>query len=69
MEKVLCSECFYNTGLRVEAANIGDRSDQPCQNCLSRNGAGLDQEALAKLMTRFFVGGSRSPIPTTSLPN
>jgi len=60
-QKLLCSECFSNAGLRIEAAQIGDRNDEPCQNCSSRNGGGLKQEALEQLMTRFFVDGSRSP--------
>jgi hypothetical protein len=60
-QKLLCSECFFNAGLRIEAAHIGDQNDEPCQNCSSRNGRGLKLEALQQLMTRFFVNGSRSP--------
>jgi RES domain len=60
-QKVLCSECFLNAGLRIEAAHFGDRGNEPCQNCSSRNGCGLGLEALEQLVTRFFVDGSRSP--------
>jgi hypothetical protein len=64
-EKILCGECFSNAGLRSEAAHIGNQDDRPCENRLSRNGAALDQDGLDKLMTRFFVEGSRQPyLPT-----
>jgi hypothetical protein len=60
-QKVLCSECFTNTGLRAEARLVGNQDDKPCQNCSSREGMALDEEELDKLMTRFFIDGSRSP--------
>jgi RES domain-containing protein len=64
-EKLLCSECFSNFGLRSEATHIGDQDDRPCENCSSRNGAALDHDGLDELMTRFFVEGSRQPyLPT-----
>jgi hypothetical protein len=64
-EKILCDECFSNVGLRSEAVRIGNQDDRPCENCSSRNGGGLDQDGLDKLMTRFFVEGSRQPyLPT-----
>jgi hypothetical protein len=64
-EKILCAECFSNVGLRSEAAHIGNQDARPCENCASRNGAALDQDGLDKLMTRFFVEGSRQPyLPT-----
>jgi hypothetical protein len=64
-EKILCSECFSNVGLRTEAARIGNQDNRPCDNCSLRDGASLDQDGLHKLMTRFFVDGSRHPcLPT-----
>jgi hypothetical protein len=60
-QKVLCSECFSNSGLRAEAARAGKEDDTACDNCSSRNGTGFDREALENLMTRFFAEGSRQP--------
>jgi hypothetical protein len=60
-QKVLCSECFSNAGLRTEARSFGEPADEPCVNCLSRAGTALGEGDLDKLITRFFVDGSRSP--------
>lgn len=60
-QKRLCSDCFSNTGLRTEASKFGTAAEEPCPNYSSRTGRALEEDDLDKLVTRFFVDGSRSP--------
>lgn len=55
MKFVLCSDCFLNSGLRLEAENIGIRAASKCPGCGSTQGRKLGQKQLEKLTIRFFV--------------
>ncbi len=55
---LLCSECFRDVGLRLEAARVGMASRQPCLNCGSSSGALLDEGRIRWVAHRFFVLGS-----------
>ena len=52
---VLCSRCFQDTGLRIEAELIGKLSDRVCPNCSRMDGYKLDAGAACELAIRFFV--------------
>jgi hypothetical protein len=55
---VLCSSCFSDVGLRLEAEKIG-RSDQGrCPNCGSVSGKKLSVDDLDELLVEFFSRGS-----------
>jgi hypothetical protein len=58
VQQVLCSECFENEGIRVEADGLGTPSRESCQNCGSTRGKKLDLEKLRRLAYRFFVQGT-----------
>jgi len=55
---VLCSKCFKNEGLKLDAKKIGKENNDKCPNCGLNDGAKLDQELTARLAHRFFVRGS-----------
>jgi len=55
---LLCSDCFKDHGLRIEARKIGEVSAERCSNCGSLEGAKLSEEAVIELTRRFFVYGS-----------
>lgn len=55
---LLCSECFRDVGLRLDAGRFGLASRQPCPNCGSSSGALLDKGRIRWVAHRFFVLGS-----------
>ena len=55
---VLCSKCFRNQGLRVDAARLGWASDEACPNCRAPDGLKLCAQRAQRLAHRFFVVGS-----------
>ena len=55
---LLCSECFTDHGLILEARKLGKVSRRKCPNCNSVTGAKLDHAALENLAQRFFVYGT-----------
>jgi len=59
---LLCSACFQDIGLKLEAQRIGQlrRPKKSCPNCASREGYSLDNKALHKLQRQFF---SRATAP------
>jgi hypothetical protein len=57
-EIVLCSNCFTNHGLQLDAFKIGIDSNSICPNCSCREGRKLDKELVNRLAFRFFVRGS-----------
>jgi hypothetical protein len=57
---LLCSECFQDTGLRLDAARFGMRISQPCPRCGSSTGALLDRGRLRWIAHRFFVLGTHT---------
>jgi RES domain len=55
---VLCSECFRDRGLSLEALKLGALSLETCPNCGSTNGAKLTGQVVQELAHNFFVLGT-----------
>jgi len=55
---VLCSECFRDRGLSLEALKLGALSPGRCPNCGSANGAKLTGQVVEELAHNFFVLGT-----------
>ena len=55
---VLCSKCFRNEGLQLDATKLGWASDEACPNCSARDGIKLCARRAERLAHRFFVVGS-----------
>jgi len=60
MEISLCSDCFQDPGLRMDAERVGIESDAPCPVCGSVTGRKLDKQRIASVATSFFVWGTMS---------
>jgi hypothetical protein len=56
----LCSECFKDVGLRIEARRIGAEHANVCPNCKANDGYALNSDQLHDLQTQFF---SRATAP------
>jgi hypothetical protein len=54
----LCSDCFHDQGLRLDAIRIGIEENSPCPSCGSRTGRKLNRELIGALAYRFFVWGT-----------
>jgi RES domain len=54
----LCSECFHDQGLRLDAEQIGVVDDFACPNCGSTVGSKLNRDLIVALAHRFFVWGT-----------
>jgi len=54
----LCSECFQDEGLKLDAAQLGVANVSPCRNCGKEIGRKLTIDSIVHLAHRFFVGGS-----------
>lgn len=55
---VLCSECFRDQGLRLDAERHGNDDSSICSNCRSAVGRKLDARMVEVLAYRFFVRGT-----------
>jgi len=55
---VLCSNCFSDQGIRLDAERIGEAGDSICPTCGVRSGHKLTKESAADLAHRFFVWGT-----------
>jgi len=55
---LLCSKCFRDEGLYLDAEKIGVENDEICQNCNSKNGKKLTKKLVRNLCYRFFVRGT-----------
>lgn len=55
---ILCSKCFFDDGLKIDAFNIGFNSNDCCRTCGSTDGRKLTKSLIKKLAWRFFVGGT-----------
>jgi hypothetical protein len=56
---VICSDCFHNEGLRLEAEKVGEKSAEVCPHCKSSSGRKIKQgESARLLMQNFFMHGS-----------
>lgn len=54
----LCSDCFQDRGLRLDAVRIGIAEHSSCPNCGSVTGMKLDKNLIEVLAHRFFVWGT-----------
>lgn len=57
-ESVLCSNCFRDRGLRLDAERHGDNDSSMCPNCRSDEGKKLTARMVEVLAYRFFVRGT-----------
>jgi hypothetical protein len=57
-EFVLCSDCFFDQGLKLDSFYLGIDNNNICQNCKSEKGKKLDKNILMELAYRFFVRGT-----------
>lgn len=55
---LLCSECFKDEGLKLDARKIGVQNKTICRNCNKKNGLKLTSELISDLAYRFFVKGT-----------
>ena len=55
---ILCSDCFSDNGLRLQAEVIGIPNALPCPNCGSGNSKKLTPRLIEALVWEFFVHGS-----------
>lgn len=55
---ILCSECFYDEGLKLSAFQMGLDNDEACENCGNKTGRKLDKIHLEQFAHRFFVWGT-----------
>ncbi|MES2573553.1 MAG: RES family NAD+ phosphorylase [Bacteroidota bacterium] len=55
---VLCSDCFSDEGLRLDAFQIGIENGNKCSNCSSESGKKLTKQIVRELCYRFFVRGT-----------
>jgi hypothetical protein len=54
----LCSDCFADRGLEIEARKLGHTSRRSCPNCHSITGAKLYESDIEELARHFFVYGT-----------
>lgn len=55
---LLCSDCFVDEGLRIDAYKHGLEKKGDCPNCKSPNGRKLTKHHIEALAWRFFVSGT-----------
>lgn len=55
---LLCSKCFTDEGLRIDASKIGTDYEGECPNCKILDGKKLTKDAILQLASRFFVRGT-----------
>jgi hypothetical protein len=57
-ESLLCSECFFDQGLKLDAFRIGVEDDSACKQCGQPGGRKLNRDLLMTIAQRFFVRGT-----------
>lgn len=57
-QSLLCSNCFTDEGLKIDAMKLGLEQDSQCPNCRSSIGRKLTKELIEKMAWRFFVRGT-----------
>lgn len=55
---LLCSDCFKDEGLKLDAYQIGISDNKICLNCNSSSGKKLSLDLIEELASRFFVQGT-----------
>ncbi|MBN1469447.1 MAG: RES family NAD+ phosphorylase [Fusobacteriaceae bacterium] len=58
MEILICSNCFRDEGLKLDAFTLGIDNEMECPNCKSRIGKKLTKELVLDLCYIFFVRGT-----------
>ena len=58
MKYNICSECFYDEGLKLTSEKIGINNSHICPNCNKSNGLKISKELLLEISLEFFVYGS-----------
>lgn len=54
----ICSNCFNDEGLKLDAEKLGIENDGLCKNCNSKDGKKLDSNSIETLAHQFFVKGT-----------
>lgn len=57
-EPLLCSKCFEDEGLKIDASKVGLEQEGDCPNCKSSDGRKLTKDHIQRLAWRFFVSGT-----------
>lgn len=57
-QPLLCSNCFVDSGLRIDAFTHGLEQEGECPQCKSPNGRKLTKDHIHGLAWRFFVSGT-----------
>ena len=65
---IVCSSCFNDEGLRLDAERIGESNSSPCPRCNSIEGRKLTVDRLITLAQHFFVWGSVRKYPYGAAP-
>lgn len=55
---ILCSKCFVDEGLRIDAHKIGVEQEGKCPNCKKSDGHKLTKSQVEQIAWRFFVSGT-----------
>jgi hypothetical protein len=55
---LLCSECFNDEGLRIDAISLGIESHDSCPNCNHTKGKKLSIDEIYSIISRYFVRGT-----------
>lgn len=55
---ILCSECFFDEGLKLTSEKYGLVSNNRCRNCAKENGIKISKEILNEICWEYFVKGS-----------
>ena len=58
MKYPICSECFYNEGLKLLCQKFGLKSNEKCCNCQRDYGYKISKENLHEISWEYFVNGS-----------
>lgn len=55
---LLCSNCFYDEGLKIYSEKVGIENTNKCSNCNSNNGKKLNINLINHIVYTFFVKGT-----------
>jgi hypothetical protein len=65
---MLCTKCFKNEGLLIEAARLSAGDPVMCSVCGSSDGRVISDETAHELLIKFFEHGSESLIVAGHVP-
>jgi hypothetical protein len=57
---MLCTKCFKNEGVLIEAARLSAGDPVVCSVCGSSDGRAISDDTAHKLLIKFFQHGSES---------